>query len=232
VEDLSMSQGERAQRRAAAAAELSRRAAVVDAARVVDSLADGLNTVRDLFFTRVRTEVESRYGMDSMLSPASAIKSEAATRSEIDVYQVVEAAAAAGEHGYLDADDNWRRGWLARLRLGDSAQAPAVVQRLDFYAARQPDDRRRAFSLVLERAMPEARRAPLIVYRLLPLAVAIATNLAFADHRRAQDIRRQQIALLPGIADCRECRGNVIDNGEKCPQCGNPFWKHEWLTAD
>jgi hypothetical protein len=227
-----MSQEERAQRRAAAAAQLDERAARGDGTRVVNSLADGLNVVRDLFFTRVHAEVANRYGTDSMLSPVSAMKSEATTKSEIDVYQVVESAATVGGFGYVDAPDEWRREWLARLRLGEAAATLAVVQRIDYYASRPPDERRRAFSLVLERALPEARRAPLIVYRLLPLAVSIATCLAFDDARRAQEVRKQQVALLPGIADCRECHGNLFDNGEKCPQCGNPFWKYEWLTAD
>jgi hypothetical protein len=227
-----MSQEDRAQRRTGAAAQLDERTGRGDGTRIVNSLADGLNVVRDLFFTRVHAEVENRYGMDSMLSPVSALKSEAATKSEIDVYQVVEAAATVGAFGYVDAPEAWRREWLARLRLGDAADSTAVVQRMAYYVSRAPDERRRAFSLVLERALPEARRAPLIVYRLLPLAVSIATCLAFGDGRGAQDARKQQVALLPGISDCRECRGNVFDNGEKCPQCGNPFWKYEWLTAE
>ena len=56
--------------------------------------------------------------------------------------------------------------------------------------------------------------------------------IAFGDHVTAQDARRQQKLLLSSIGDCNECHGRLMENGEKCVQCGNPFWKYAWLTAD
>ena len=47
----------------------------------------------------------------------------------------------------------------------------------------QPSDglRRRRFPSLLEQALPEARKAPLIIYRLFPRAVRIVTALAFGN---------------------------------------------------
>ena len=51
-------------------------------------------------------------------------------------------------------------------------------------------------------------------------------------HERALEARKRQQSILPGIGDCGACRGNVLDNGERCAQCGNPIWKYDWLTAE
>jgi hypothetical protein len=58
------------------------------------------------------------------------------------------------------------------------------------------------------------------------------TAVAFGDTALAQELRKRQIRLLPSILDCHDCRGSVLDNNEKCPQCGNPFWFCNWLTAE
>ena len=223
---------ERNQRRLEAAIELDKHEQREDGSRVVSTLFDGLAVLGDLFFTRVHADVERTFGMDSMLLPVSAMKAEMQTRLEIDLYQVAESAVEVRERGYIRADEDWYGNWLAQVRLGEAAANPASVQRLTDYIAKSPDDRRLAFSKWLERTLPEARRAPLIIYRLLPLAVSVVTALAFQDQARATDARRGQVAILPGIADCHQCRGNLLEIGEKCPECGNPFWKFDWLTAE
>jgi len=47
----------------------------------------------------------------------------------------------------------------------------------------------------------------------------------------ASDLRRQQVPIQPAIANCRECRGEVLQCAERCRLCGNPLWKYEWLVA-
>jgi hypothetical protein len=200
--------------------------------RVATILADGFNTLRDALFTRVYDDVEQVIGTDSMLMPISRVKTEIAAKMEIDIYQVGESVATARQRSYVTTEDDWYLSWLTQLRLGEGGDAPAVQQRLAYYLAKNADDRRRAFSSVLERILPEARRAPLIVYRLLPLAIGIMTSVAFGDSELAQELRKKQIRLLPSILDCHDCRGSLLDNSEKCPQCGNPFWFYNWLTAE
>ncbi len=231
---------ERLHRLTEAASEFEQHLQRDDGMRVATSLADGLNTLRELFFTRVQIDVEQAFGVDSMLVPASLAKTAATARTEIDVYLVAESAAYVGDNKLLgdlpgksfDAADEWYSQWLRKLRLGGGVVDTGAVQRLAYYGRKSADDRRRAFSVVLERVVPEARRAPLIVYRLLPGAVAVATALSLGDHVRAAESRRQQVHLLACITDCRTCRGSVLENGEKCPECGNPFWKYDWLTAE
>lgn len=223
---------QRNQRQAEAAAAFDAHERRSDGDRIAASLDDGFTLLRDMFFTRIHVDVEKAFGMDSMLAPVSLIKTEARTKTEIDVYQVTESAAEAGARRYVGSDGDWYRDWLGRLRLGQGLTAPAVAQRLEHYAARSADERRRTFVMLLERTLPQAGRAPLVVYRLLPLAAAIVTAIAFGDHSRAQELRKQQMRALLIIADCRTCHGNLLDNGERCVQCGNPFWKFEWLTAE
>jgi len=223
---------DRNQRRAEAAAEFDRRRNRHDGVNVANSLADGLSTLRDALFTRVHSDVEKNVGMDSMLSPTAADRSASHGRTEIELYQIAESVATVEHDGYLPDDIVWYREWLSRLRLGDRWNSPVVAGRLEHYLSKTADDRRRTFAQLLERSLPEARHAPLIVYRLFPLAVAVATAVAFGDHAKADVARKRQVFILPGISDCPKCHGSVLANEEKCQQCGNPFWIYEWLTAD
>jgi hypothetical protein len=227
-----MNVDERARWREEAASQFDLHEQRSDGARVASILADGLSLLRDSFFTRVHGDVERIFGLDSMLSPVSVLKSEASTNTEIEVYLIVESALDARGNRYVSTDDTWSIDWLSRLWLGDAGTVPAVVQLLSYYAGKTPDDRRRAFSTRLQHLLPETGHAPLIMYRLFPLAVSIATAIAFGDHSRAEELRKRQITWLPSIADCHACHGRLLENGEKCQQCGNPFWKYDWLTAD
>lgn len=226
----SMNQENRAQRRAEAVAELEQRTGRSDGARIVGSLDDGLNLLCDLFYARIHVDVEKNFGMDSMLMPVSPIKSEQNARREIVLYQVVETTAMIQAHNYVPSFADWGFTWLAQLRLGETRHTPPAIERQSQYAKTQ--ERRRLFANSLQRVMPETSRAPLVVFRLLPMAVAIVTSVAFLDHAAAQEIRKKQIALLPGIGDCQQCRGAVMENGDRCSQCANPLWKYEWLTSE
>jgi hypothetical protein len=226
-----MSTQDRCQRRSDAAAEFGQHEPRTDGARVVNQLADGLCTLRDLLFTRIHGDVENLFGTDSMLMPAVSLKSEANTRTEIEIYQIAESTADAAASHYV-SDDSWYMQWLGRMRLGNAVEAPGVVQRLASYRGKSPDERRRAFATQLQRVQPEAGRAPLVMFRLLPLAISIVTAIAFGDHPRAEETRKRQITWLPSIADCHACHGRLMDVAEECPQCGNPIWKYNWLTAD
>jgi hypothetical protein len=222
-----------------AVAAFERLATGHDAVKVVDRLSAGMNLLRDSFFHRIHGDLEDAIGRDSMLSAVSPLKSEEKARLEIELYQINETAIEIDESG-------WRQGahaagpvnrdqliqWLVKFRLGDSSSDSAIARRLAGYSGKRADERRMLFAAALERAFPEARRAPLVVYRLIGLAAAIHAALAFGDCSRARDLRKRQKSLLPSIADCRTCHGEVLDSGEKCHQCGNPFWKHEWLVAD
>jgi hypothetical protein len=227
-----MNADEQVQARADAAVEFDRQLQRADGQRVAGMLTDGYNALRELFLARVSVDPEQEVGMDSMLSPVSMLKAEARAKAEIDIFMVAEACDAARDRRYVPDVDGWFQPWLTRLRLGEFGVNDAVSQRLEHYRGCAADDRRKAFVMVLERTMPSARQAPLIVYRLLPIAVSIATALAFDDLPSATDGRKRQVALLPGITDCHRCHGGLLETGEKCQNCGNPMWKYEWLTAD
>ena len=166
-----------------------------------------------------------------MIAPISPAKSEAVAKLEIDTYQVAASAVYAKNYEYVNGDAHWYLKWLAKLRLSEAYQRPEVRKRLDFYAQQPLGEQRHNFSIVLEQAFREATRAPLIVYRLLPIAVAIVTSVAFENSQIAREARQRQIRLQPAITDCRRCNGRVLENGEQCSYCGNPFWKFAWLTA-
>jgi hypothetical protein len=226
-----MNQENRAERRAQAAAQFDQLEQRTDGTRIAGSLDDGLSLLCDLFYTRIHVDVEKNFGMDSMLIPVSPIKSEENAKLEIRLYQIVEAAAAAKNRQYFHCSDHDFLDWLAELQLGELRHTPTAMQRLREYTQRS-QDRRRLFSNSLQRALPEAGRAPLVIFRLLPMAVALTTAVAFLDPASAQEVRRKQIALLPGIGDCHQCHGSVLENGERCSLCVNPMWKYEWLTAE
>jgi hypothetical protein len=219
-------------RRAEAVSEFDRHEHRTDGTQVVRSLADGLSLLRNAFFERVHGDVEKVFGTDSSILDAAALKNEANADAEIEIYLTVESALYAVGNHYVSTEDAWFREWLGRLRLGESLASPAVAQRLTYYFERSADDRRRAFSARLQRVFPESGHAPLIIYRLFPLAISVATAVAFGDLSRAEETRKGQIAWLPGIEYCPACHGRLLENGEKCQQCGNPFWKTDWLTAE
>jgi hypothetical protein len=179
----------------------------------------------------MRQDVERVLGKDSMVMPISEMKTEKQAKTEIELYQIAVSASLVRDQAYASMKDEWFLQWLTRLRVGEPHADEKVSRRLSDYVSKTEDERRLAFTDVLARVLPESRRAPLVLFRLLPLAVRIATALAFNDQPTAAETRWQQAVELPAVTDCRTCRGKLLDNGQQCQACGNPLWKYEWLTA-
>ena len=149
---------------------------------------------------------------------------------EIDIYSLLVVIAEAEHSGYANFDRAWFCDWLLRLRWGVEIDA-ATLEHIQSYEHHSDGERRRMFASFLEQALPAATEAPLIIYRLYPRGVRIATALAFGDALRAREVRSEQISYLPVIGDCHQCHGLTLENGEICPDCGNPLWKIDWLCA-
>jgi hypothetical protein len=222
---------ESVRRHARAAEEFNRHEHREDGAQAAGSLAGGLDVLRESLYFRVHLDVQQVGGVDSMLIPVSKLNAQQQARTEIELFEVAESAATVRECGYVATSDDWYLQWLARLRLGDACDAAKHVQRLEDYLGKTPDERRLAFIDVLAEVLPYSRRAPLVLFQLAPLAVRIVTALAFGDHTRAREARNTQARHLPAIHYCRRCQGEVLENGERCEQCGNPLWDFKWLTA-
>jgi hypothetical protein len=215
-----------------AAKEFNNRTGRADGQNVAGSLLGGLTLLGDLLYSRLHEDVERLVGSDSMLMPVSELKARQATKAEIAVYQIAESRVAAGNLGLLGSGDEWYGPWLARLTLGESGAHAKVTARITAYLAAVPRKRQLGFTNVLVKVLPESSRAPLVLFDLFPLAVQLATAVAFINPGGASDLRHQQLALQPAIGDCHKCRGQILENGLECPGCGNPLWKHEWLIAE
>ena len=226
-----MEQSDSGQRLASAAEQFNRHGNREDGAQVAGCLADGLTVLRDSLSRRLHQDVERFVGMDSMLVPVSKIRALRLAAHEIEAYQIAESTAAAAESSYVGQPEEWFLPWLVQLRLGEGSLCVEITQRARSYLSEGPDRRRLAFADKLATVLPESRRAPLVLFRLVPLSVGIATALAFGDAAAASRLRADQTAVLPAIADCRQCRGRVLPCAQQCDACGNPLWKYECLTA-
>jgi hypothetical protein len=202
-----------------------------DGATIVTSLVAGLSLLRDLSYERMHGDVERVVGVDSMLMPVSELKTEQEAKAAIELFQIAESTCTARDAGYLGTDVDWYVRWLAETRLGERAAQQNTGDQLAAYLSMHADGRRLTMSDILSRVLPESRQAPLILFRLLPLAVQVATALAFGDRDRAAGIRKQQKSVLPAISDCHACHGAVLDNEEMCETCGSPMWNYKWLTV-
>jgi Zn-finger nucleic acid-binding protein len=214
-----------------AAERLNEHAKRADGARLVLSLNKGLTILTNTLFARLHADVERRIGVDSMLMPVSELATAIATRREIEIYQVAQCAIVVRQCHFLTAADDWFLDWLAPLRLETSHGEASVKARLLDYLVRPDDDRQRLFTNVLAKILPESTRAPLVVFTLYPLAIALVVVQAFGDPAGAESLRRRQSDILPSVRDCPECRGVVMENGEQCRACGNPLWTYEYLMA-
>jgi hypothetical protein len=216
---------------AKAAEEFNQNTRRQDGAAVAGCLANGLAMLRTSLYVRLHHDVESAFGQDSMLMPISEAKTMELAAEHIEAYQIAESTAAVRQCGYIAEPGDWYLPWLATLRLGERGSVPEVLKRCTAYLSATPDGRRLAFTNISASVLPESRRAPLVLFRLLPLSIQIATAMAFGDHRTAADLRRQQSALLPAITSCQQCHGGVLECCEQCPVCGSPLWKYKWLVA-
>ncbi len=216
---------------AKAAAEFARHEGRRDGIQAVLWLDRGLTILRNSLYLRLHQDVEHFIGRDSMMMPVSELRTMFLANQTIETYQIAESAAAAKQLDYVANPDAWYLGWLACIRLGEHDWNGDVVERTKNTFAKTAAERRRAFIDEMARILHESVAAPLVLFQLLPPAVRIVTARAFGDPKTADDLRSRQIALLPSIADCRECRGKVLENSDQCPKCGNPLWSYEWLTA-
>jgi hypothetical protein len=202
-----------------------------DGARVAEGLTNGLTILRDSLYQRIHKDVEKAMGVDSMLVPVSEIRAQRLATEVIEAYQIAESALATRESAYLSPRDDWYLEWLARLRTGRLGLEAEAVGQSRGYLPKSADQRRLWFADALARAVPESRQVPLVLFRLMPLSVWIVTACAFGDRGTARNLRAEQLAVLPAIADCHLCGGRLLEGAEQCRACGNPLWKYEWLTV-
>ncbi len=214
-----------------AAQEWNERNGGADGARIANSLAKGLSTLRDLLCLRLREDVEQKFGLDSTNLPLSALEAEQQLEREIDLYQAAVAGLHACDRGYVSADPAWCATWIARLRRPNFQQEPGGEERLSQYLGMSRQEQRLYFADLLLKVTPQAKRAPLVLFRLFPAAIRVVTSKAFGDDQGAADVRTQQRAILPAIDDCAQCHAAVLDNGEVCPTCSNPLWNYDYLTT-
>ena len=223
-------QAERPQRTAAI---LAMRCPQLRSEEVVDSLRSGLTQVRELLTSRLHADVERQFGIDSMVAPMS-LSHEARQLQhasiEADAYAAVIVDDEVVRGGYVERPEEWFRDWVFQLSLGEGWEARRNEHALG-YQDLADKGRRLRFVSTLQRAVPESVRTPPVLFLLFPLAVRIVAAMAFGDSKRAQQLRSEQVALLPAIADCHECRGQVLGNDERCRNCGNPIWTFAWLRA-
>ena len=219
-------------RRTAAASQLAKQEPHLSAEQVTHSLVFGLNSLRAVLFQRIHDDVQSNVGNDSMLLPISVEESEQEAKCEIESFQVSVATLAVRDRQYMRSDMKWFVNWLGHLCLGEALNDMKWRRRIRHYLAMSEDELRLSFSRNLENVFPEARLAPLILYRLFPLSVRIVTAIAFGNHLDAAELRNRQMLWLPAIGDCHECHGRPLDNADQCSICGNPIWTYHWLCAD
>ncbi len=217
--------------RTQAAIEFNQREPGRDGARVVNSLATGLNTMRRLLCVRLREDVEQNFGLDSLNLPLSAVETERRLEREIDTYQAAVAALHARHHGYLQSEPDWCGRWFARLQRADFGADIVDQERLSHYLGLTRQEQRLAFTNVLVKILPAGGRAPLVLFRLFPASVRVVTSQAFGDAETAAEVRTQQRAILPAIEDCPECHAALLDNGRVCAKCSNPLWSYDYLTT-
>ena len=220
---------ERCRRREAAGKALTALSRRVDAMQVVERLDGGLTLLRNQLFNRLLTDVEQDFGRDSMLMPLSEMLTEHKVKGEMEAFLVAEVLdeLAHATHLPLPAQN---RQWLVDLRLAGRQDRAALEARADQYILLASRDRQMEFADTLEEQVHEARRAPMVLYQLFPLAVRVAAALAFGDHLRGGEIRNAQVSLLPAITDCRRCHGRLMEVDEMCRECGNPIWTIRWMT--
>ncbi len=222
------------QRRERAAAELAPRVSQFHPADVVDALSAGLTQLANLLASRLHDDVELEFGVDSMVAPTSLSQAGKQLRQagvEIDALAAVIVDEEVTRGGYVTEPGAWFLDWLLQLRFGDDG--PLVRQQhADAYRGQSDRVRRLRFASLLQEAVPESVKMPGVMLLLFPQAVRIAAAMAFGDAARAQQVRAEQVELLPAIGDCRDCRGRVLLNGAGCRNCGNPLWTYAWLRAD
>ncbi len=212
-----------------AATDFDRHEGRSDGAEIAVRLAKNLTALRESLFRCVLTPDKS-LSLDSMLLPASKLKAQQQAAEEVEAFMIAESAEAVRLLELVKTDETWYVDWLTALRLDAWNPLGNVPERIGSYLKQSGDERRLQFSNLLVEAIPETRRAPLVLFRLLPTAVHLTTALAFGDSKAAEKIRAEQIKILPSIAYCQQCHGELLADGKECSTCGNPLWNNQWLS--
>lgn len=213
---------------AKAGPEFDRQEERSDGTAIADHLMKNLTTVRESLMRRVLTRDKS-VPLDSMLLPVSKLKAQQHAVEEVEAYVVAESAHAVRALKLVMTPDPWYAEWLQGMRLESWNPLGNVPERIASYLEQSADERRLQFSDLLVEAIPEARLAPLVLFRILPTTVHVATALAFRDTRGAEKLRAEQVKILPSIGYCQECHGKLLPDGQECATCGNPLWNRQWL---
>jgi len=216
-----------------AASELAQHFPELSAQQVVDCLSNSLTRLRTELIERACDDVETAFGQDSMILSSLREKERQTRRAanEIDAYCCILTSEEVVQCRGMNLDDSWLLDWLLRLRFGSDAES-VKQKRIGHYESSTIEERRMKFVSLLHHCLPESARAPLVLFRLFPRAVRIATAMAFGYLQRAQALREEQIQLLPAIGYCHECHGRLMDCDDSCRCCGNPIWTIAWLQAD
>lgn len=199
-----------------------------DGTQIADRLTKSLTGLRESLLRRVLTADES-IPLDSMLLPVSKLKAQQHAAEEVEAFMIAESAAEVCDHQLCTKPEQWYADWLTAMRLDSWNPLGNVPERVAGYLKESADERRLQFSNLLVEAIPESRHAPLVLFRVFPMAVQIATALAFDKTKSAEKIRAEQIKVLPSIAFCQECHGALLKENQECSTCGNPLWNRQWL---
>ena len=205
--------------KAEAGQEFNERCRRTDGVTVLENLAAGMIILRDILYFRLHQDVERLVGEDSMYMPVSESRSQRRTKSDIELFQIAESTSAAKDpRSGVDVD--WYLAWVTRYHRSPSPGQGNNAQ-LNSYLGQAPDARRLAFTDVLTKVLPESRRAPLVLFRLFPMAVQLATFLALGDrarggahprgatldaggHRRLQTVPRQSARSFTPVRGVRQ----------------------------
>lgn len=217
------------QRKNEAAEEFNRHTTTELGEQFVHSISSGLCNLKNLGVCRLFHDTQELFEADSMMIPTSPIEIEDRIALELELYFIAETVCYMRDETGYDCDD-WFLPWLGKLRIGSAfnSEAQSLTER---YLQKPAESRRLKFVGRLDRFHPAASRIPLVLFRLLPLAVHGVVTIALGDMWSASEIRNEQVKLLPDIVECTECHGRPLDNGDLCECCHNPIWKYNYLTS-
>ncbi|MHB8898819.1 MAG: hypothetical protein ACYC6Y_08750 [Thermoguttaceae bacterium] len=213
---------------AKAAAAFNEREGRTDGAVIAERLTRNLTCLRESLLRRILAP-EKQLPLDSMFLPVSQLRAQQHASEELEAFMIAESACAARTLNLLKGDQAWYVSWLSAMRLDSWNPLGNVPQRIAAYLAESGDQRRLQFSNLLVEVIPQARLAPLVLFRILPTTVHVATALAFGNANGAERFRAEQIKILPSITYCQQCHGAILEEGKECAGCGNPLWNRQWL---
>lgn len=225
-----MLETDRSKRQADATQALEQETGRHDGAQVIAALSAGLELSARLFLDRIRGGLN--VGDTVIRADLARMPALAECYRAVLLVETVESGVQVHHHHYLRVDEDWYEKWLALTLLGGELPLKQIITGIAHYQRLSPDRRQADLRVSLERRVREVLEAPVVVYRLLTLAVTVATASAFGDKETARSARHLQHSLVPQAAQCPQCHGEILPSGKLCSACGNPFWRRDWLGAD